>query len=143
MTWWTWIILGLVLLFLEVGLISGFFLFFSGFSGILVGLIVRLGFLQSEWSQWLCFTVFAFVLIILFRKKLMSRLKGRTQKDFKDDLSGEIATCRENILPGALGNVECRGTTWKARNMSDKEMTNGQACKVLVAEGLVLNIVVV
>lgn len=142
MEWWHWIIFGTVLLILEVAITSGFFLLFCGLSAFLVGGLFYAGVAPQVWLQWILFTVFSFVLIVLFRQKMFSMFSASPSGGaFKDDFEGEIAIAQTPFVPNGQGNVECRGSTWQGKNVSSEDIQPGQRCKVRRAEGLVLWVV--
>ena len=58
MTWWSWMVLGAILLGAELFAIDAqFYLVFLGVSAALVGLAALLGIEMAEWVQWTTFAV--------------------------------------------------------------------------------------
>lgn len=140
MTWWSWIIVGLVLLLLELATSGGFFLFFFGASGLLVGILTSLGLLGSESVQWAFFSIFAIVGVVFFRKKLIEILPGRPGRADTDSIVGLQATAGESIAPAAIGKVELRGSSWNARNVGNTRIEVGGLCQVTSVDGLTLSV---
>lgn len=143
MMWWAWIVFGVVLMLAELTTPGGFYLFFLGASGLLVGLLHLLGIAGPPWLQWILFSVFSVASIAFLRRPLvdkfsaMSRGPGTPAVD-TDSLVGEIAVAAEPISSGAIGRVELRGAAWKARNQGADAIVSGQRCKVEALEGLQL-----
>ena len=55
-----------------------------------------------------------------------------------DSLVGENAMPLEDIVPGAVGRAELRGTVWSARNATSIAIIRGQRCKVVRVDGLMI-----
>jgi inner membrane protein len=55
-----------------------------------------------------------------------------------DSLVGEIAMPLDDIVPGAVGRAELRGTVWSARNSSAIAIIRGQRCRVVRVDGLMI-----
>lgn len=137
MVWWYWMFLGLVLLGVEMVTPGGFYILFFGLAALLVGSLAGLGFAQEEWLQWLLFSGLAILSLLVFRGPLLAWMT-RQEKNLPavDSLTGESATPLENLMPGATGKAELRGTTWTAHNAGPAMLTKGQRCKVDRVEGL-------
>ena len=58
-----------------------------------------------------------------------------------DSLVGEVATPLDDIVPGAVGRAELRGTVWSARNESPLAIIKGQRCRVVRIDGLMIFLV--
>ena len=58
-----------------------------------------------------------------------------------DSLVGEVATPLDDIVPGAVGRAELRGTVWSARNESPLAVIKGQRCRVVRIDGLMIFLV--
>jgi inner membrane protein len=142
MTYWIWIVLGLVLLGLELLTPGGFFMMFFGVAAIIVGLLVSFGLLASVPLQLLVFAVMAIAALILFRRKLLA-LVGPVPERKVDSLIGQTAMALEDIGAGAAGKVELRGTSWGARNIGRTSISKGAACRVEQVDGLSLSVTTV
>ena len=78
MAWWSWGILGFVLLGLELGAIDAqFFLVFAGVAAILVGLIGLAGIDLPQWAQWIAFAVLALVAMFTIRRQVYEKLLSK------------------------------------------------------------------
>jgi inner membrane protein len=55
-----------------------------------------------------------------------------------DSMVGESAIPLEDLVPGATGKAELRGTTWTVHNAGSAPLKKNQRCKVERIEGLTL-----
>jgi membrane protein implicated in regulation of membrane protease activity len=143
MMWWAWIVFGVVLMLAELSTPGGFYLFFLGVSGLLVGFLDLLGIAGPPWVQWMLFSVFSVVSIAFLRKPLVVKFSATnlgpdSPSVDTDSLIGEIAIAAEPISAGAIGRVELRGAAWKAQNRGSQSISQGQRCVVEGLEGLQL-----
>ena len=138
MTWWYWLVLGLVLIALEMASAGGFYIIFFGVAAVVVAGLAGAGLIAANWLQWLLFSVFSVMSLVLFRNPLMRTLNlGAGAADI-DTLAGETGTALEDMSAGANGRVELRGTTWSARNTGSTPLARGHRCVVVRAERLTL-----
>ena len=131
-----WIILGVVFLVLEVaapGLISIFF----GMAALVVALLTGI-FHFSDTVEWLLFSVFSIISLLLLRKTLKKVFVGdkapSAEIDF--DFVGKSATVVEAIQPNKPGRVEFRGCSWTAE--SDEEIPVGTTVRICTKENITL-----
>jgi membrane protein implicated in regulation of membrane protease activity len=139
MTWWLWIILGVLLAAIELATPGGFFVIFFGVSALIVGLLDLAGLRDPAWLQWLLFTALAIVAVRLFRQPLLKRLEAGDHGPV-DSLVGEVAIVTGAIGPGEHGRAELRGTTWQAHNLDDSPLADGARARVVAVKGLRLNL---
>jgi inner membrane protein len=139
MEWWIWLALGLILMVIELVTPSGFFVMFFGLGALSVGVLTRLGMGGPPWMEWLLFTVFSLVFVLLFRGRLQQRVQSSATGNV-DTLVGEIAVPREKIAPGGVGRVDLRGTTWTARNAAAVTIEPGRRCRVVSVDNLLLSV---
>ena len=139
MSWWIWVALGLVLAAIELATPGGIFIIFFGIAALAVGALTLAGLIASTWVQWLLFPVIALVAVRLFRQPLLGRL-GMRENSAVDTLIGELATPSTDIAAGGHGRAEMRGSTWNVRNVAAVPIAAGQRCRVVMVEGLVLDI---
>jgi len=140
MTWWMWMVAGLILMGCEMLTPGTFYFIFLGVSALAVG-IVTLAIPLAAWLQWLLFSVFAVVSLAFFRRPLMQRFHLSGKQGHKvDSLMSETATALDDIPVGGIGKAELRGTSWTARNVGDRPLVRAERCKVEQVEGLTLNI---
>ena len=137
MTWWYWLVLGLVLIALEMATSGGFYIIFFGVAAVAVSLLAATD-LVATWLQWLLFSVLSVISLVLFRNPLMRTLNlGAGAADI-DTLAGETGTALEDMNAGANGRVELRGTTWSARNTGTTPLVRGHRCIVVRTDRLTL-----
>jgi inner membrane protein len=139
MSWWIWVALGLVLTAIELATPGGFFIIFFGIAALAVGALTLTGLVAATWVQWLLFPVIALIAVRLFRQPLLGRLRLRNEADM-DSLVGGLATPSEDIAPGGHGRAEARGSTWNVRNVTTVPIAAGQRCRIVMVQGLVLDI---
>lgn len=140
MTWWFWIILGLVLCAIELATPGGIVIVFFGIAALVVGVLALIDVVATASMQWVLFPIFALISLRLFRQPLMQRLGLRNGLDEVDSLIGEIAVPADAIAPGGHGRAELRGTTWNARNVDVAALAAGQRCRVVAVQGLMLDL---
>jgi membrane protein implicated in regulation of membrane protease activity len=140
MDWWVWVLVGLGLLGLEMVTPGGFYVMFFGAGALLVGVLVGLRVLHAPWLQWLLFSVFSVLSLVLFRGRLVAWSHGGGQAPAVDSLPGEVATPLEDLPPGAIGKAELRGSAWTAHNVDARPLARGQRGRVVRVDGLTLDI---
>ena len=139
MTWWLWAFLGLFLLGSEIVTPGGFYMLFFGIGALVVGALVGLGMIHSEWMSWLLFSVFSVASLVILRpplRRLMTADRGNVSS--VDTMGGETAIVLDDLPPGATGKAECRGSTWNAHNAGDKPLLKGQRSLVDHVDGITL-----
>lgn len=136
MSWWVWMLLGLLLVGLEVAT-GTFVLLFFGVAALVTGVAALFG-LGSVWLQVPLFLLVAVVAVLVFRRPLLSRLKVDDDPRDIDRLTGETAVASEDIAAGDIGKVALRGSSWSARNLGAAALARGQRCTVERVEGLTL-----
>jgi inner membrane protein len=137
MTWWYWLFMGLVFAAAEAVLPGGFYLLFFGIAALIVGALVGGGFVQTEWLEWLLFSILTVVLLLLFRGPLL-RITKSVPIHPVNTLIGESATVLDDLPPGHTGKAELRGTTWTTRNDGLSFLPKGQRARVTKVDGLML-----
>jgi membrane protein implicated in regulation of membrane protease activity len=76
--------------------------------------------------------------LVFFRRRLSDRLKAGVVDRPVDAFVGERARAVKDLAGGGEGKVEFRGAAWNARNLDDRTILAGQACRVERVEGLTL-----
>jgi inner membrane protein len=138
MTWWYWLVLGLVLIALEMANAGGFYIIFFGVAALAVAPLAATGLAEPPWIQWLLFSLLSVVSLLLFRNPLMRKLNLGAGAPDIDTLAGETGTALEDMSAGANGRVELRGTTWSARNTGSTLLARGHRCVVVRTDRLTL-----
>lgn len=140
-SWWLWIVLGIVLLAGEILTPGGFYIFFFGASAICVGLLKFLGFTQGLVSEGLLFVGLAICGVAFLRKPLMQRFQPPQEANpDADRVVGETAIAVQEIPPGGFGKVELRGSVWNATNEGEATIAASERCRVIGMEGLTLHV---
>jgi membrane protein implicated in regulation of membrane protease activity len=139
MTWWLWILLGLVLLGLELSTPGGFFIAFFGAGALVVGVLTGLGLVGPVWMQWLLYSILSIVFLVFFRRPLLEWMKRREPKrPAVDAIEGQTAILTEDLPAGGVGRAELRGTSWSVRSRESRALPSGQRCLVERVDGLML-----
>lgn len=140
MTWWTWMILGVVILGAELFAIDAqFFLVFIGISAALVGLTQLIGISMPEWLQWTLFATLSLISMFTFRKALYDKIRGGVE-GFKDSLAGESITIASSTEPGKESRTPYRGADWTVRNVGASVIEAGSRAVIVKSEGLTLHV---
>lgn len=137
-TWWHWLVLGLLLVVAEMATPGGFYILFFGVGALVVGSLAGFELAGPLWVQVVLFAVISVILLVVFRTRLLEITQVDPQMPPVDTLVGEIAVAAANILPDAVGTVELRGTTWSARNASVGAIGAGTRCVVRRVDGLMV-----
>jgi len=141
MTWWSWMILGGVLLGAELFAVDAqFYLVFLGVSAALVGFAALFGFEMAEWVQWMTFAALSLFFFFTFRRTLYAKIRSGGEV-YRDSIAGEYVTITRDLEPGGTGRTEYRGTEWSVRNAGDEAITGGTRARVVEVDGLTLHVV--
>ncbi len=136
--WWHWLVFGLFLVVVELASAGGFYIIFFGVAAILVGLLSYAGAAGPLSMQILLFSVISVASLLVFRDRLVKRFQGTPQAPPIDELVGEAAVVLDELVPGGVGKVELRGTTWSARTRGASSIPRGARCRVTAVDGLLL-----
>jgi membrane protein implicated in regulation of membrane protease activity len=140
MEWWLWLAGGLALVVFELVTPSGFFIIFFGLGALTVGLLAGVEAVTTVWLQWLLFSVLSILYLVVFRGRLQAKVQIPPPPNV-DSLVGVLAIVQERLLPGVVGKVEVRGSTWSARNAGPTPLDAGQRARVATVDGLTLTVV--
>lgn len=135
MSWWLWVVFGIVLLVVEMVTPGGLFALFFGIGAMATGVLAALA--APPIAQWLAFTAISLVLLATLRRTLREKLGARVGPPV-DSLVGEEVILLGEIPAGGEGQAELRGVPWKARSASGAALAAGQRCKVERLDGLTL-----
>ena len=140
MTWWTWMILGAVLLGAELFAVDAqFYLVFLGVSAVLVGFATMFGLTIPEWGQWLAFALLSLFFFFTFRRTLYAKIRGGGD-GYRDSIAGESVHILDDLEPGADGRTEFRGTKWTVHNAGSTRIQGGTRVTVTQVDGLTLHV---
>jgi membrane protein implicated in regulation of membrane protease activity len=140
MTWWYWMLLGLVLAGVEIATPGGFFVAFFALAAVVVGLLELIGLLEADAAQWALFSTVAVASLLFFRRPLVTWMHRTQESDAVDSLVGELAVPAVPIAAGEHGRAELRGATWNVRNVDAGAVAAGERCRVVAVRGLELDI---
>ncbi len=134
-----WLYLGVALIIIEVmtpGLVSVFF----GLSALTVALLAWLLPALGQGWQWLAFSAFSILYIVLLRKSLKEIFNGdkEVSENLNDAFTGKLAMVLEPIAPNKPGRVEFLGSTWAAE--ADGEVPAGASVRILGKRNLTLRV---
>jgi membrane protein implicated in regulation of membrane protease activity len=139
MSWWLWMLFGAALLAVEIMIPGSFFVLFFGIGAIVVGALAGLGVVAEPWVEWLLFSVFSVVSLLVFRGRLLARFqKSRASTVGTETFVGESATLLDDLEPGGVGRAELRGTVWTVRSRESQRLARGAHCRVESVDGLTL-----
>ena len=131
MTWWSWMVLGALLLGAELFAIDAqFYLVFLGVSAVLVGLTSLFGIVMPEWAQWTMFASLSLISFFTFRKALYQKIHGGVV-GFKESLSGNTVNVVDDLGVGDEARIEFRGTKWTVRNVGTGTISAGSRSRVI------------
>jgi inner membrane protein len=140
MQWWTWFVLGTLLLAIELFAIDAqFFLIFIGAAAIVVGLIGMLGIDLPVWLQWLLFAALAVAAVVTMRKQIYAKLRNRPHSKVESDVH-QLVRLPEELEPGKSTRVEYRGASWTALNVGKDAIPAGEEGRIESVDGLTLHI---
>jgi inner membrane protein len=140
MSWWHWIVLGLILVALEMAASGGFYVIFFGIAAIAIGALHVLDLAGPLWVQFLLFSAISIGSLLLFRRPFMRWLNLDRPGSDVDSMIGETAVPLEDIESGAVGRAELRGTVWSARNRAAIPLRKGQRCTVVAVDRLMISL---
>jgi membrane protein implicated in regulation of membrane protease activity len=138
MTWWHWLVIGLVLVGLEMAASGGFYVIFFGVAALAIGGLHLLDAAGPVWFQLLLFSVLSVASLLLFRKPILRWLEVDKPGVDVDSLVGDTAVPLEPIAVGAVGRAELRGAVWTARNADIRPLAQGERCTVAAVDRLMI-----
>ena len=137
MSWWIWIIAGIVLTVSEF-VIPGFVVCFFGVGAIFTGLLLWLfSGIGLTW-QIVIFVAASLIFTLVGRRIFHGKRAGDIDDVDQDDFSGEIAVVTEAVSPNHPGKVEFRGSYWTA--LADAELAVGTTVRIIKRENLTLTV---
>ena len=141
MSWWGWLIIGIVLAGAELMTDAAFYLVFAGAAAICVGLLGLAGVGLPAWAQWVAFSTLAVASLVLFRRKCYDRLRGGGREEFPHPAVGAAVEVDEEVAPGGRTRVRLQGTEWTAVNVGPGPIARGAGAVVVDTDGVALEIV--
>jgi membrane protein implicated in regulation of membrane protease activity len=141
MDWWHWLLVGLILVALELAASGGFYVIFFGLAAIAIGGLHLFDLAGPIWFQLLLFSLLSLASLLIFRGPVMRWMDLDKPGVDVDSLIGETAIPLGDIGAGQVGRAELRGTVWSARNSGDAPIVQGQRCRVVHVDRLMIFLV--
>jgi membrane protein implicated in regulation of membrane protease activity len=139
-----WLIIGVLLLFLELAL-PGFVLFFFGFAALITALVTWLTQIAIAWQLGI-FIVASVVSLITLRDFIQRRFFNsdgddddeESDKDIMSAVPGERAVVAVEIVPPAEGRINYSGSSWRAT--AGERIEEGEIVSVVHQDNLVIHV---
>lgn len=136
LTHWTWWIIGLVLVIIEV-FASGTFFLWLGISAVVVGALLYFVPDVSWELQFAIFAVLSIVSVLLFKKIFQKNPKEQSTLSRRGArYIGEVVVVEEEIRNG-VGRVRIEDTLWRA---TGPDSDSGERVKIVSVEGATLRV---
>ncbi len=140
MAWWSWCILGVALLGIELLAVDAqFYLVFAGLSAVVVGLLGLVGLELPIAGQWLLFAVLAVTAMFTLRRPIYAKLMNKPPGNVSTDLDQRVVLAQE-LGPGKSCRIEYRGSGWTAINIGDQPIPSGGAARIDSIDGVTLRV---
>lgn len=140
MAWWTWCILGVALLGMELFAVDAqFYLVFAGLAAVVVGLLGLVGIDLPVWAQWLSFAALSLVAMFTIRRQVYQKLLSKPLGKVSSDIDQRIVLGQE-LAPGKSCRIEYRGSGWTAINVGQQVIPAGGDARIDSIEGLTLHV---
>jgi len=137
-----WLYAGVALIIVEV-MTPGLVAIFFGLSALTMALITWLFPVLAQGWQWIGFSIFSILYIVLLRKSLKKVFSGEKEvsETLNDEFTGKLAVVVEEIAPNRPGRIELMGSTWTAE--ADAELPKGASVRVCGKKNLTLKVTAV
>jgi membrane protein implicated in regulation of membrane protease activity len=139
LTWWGWIIGGVILFAAELAFVNAqFYLVFVGSAAILTGLLtIATG--LAPWLQWALFAILAIVSMVAFRSPLYRKFHAELP-EVKTGPAGGLITLAVSLAPGESCQTEYGGTFWTVRNDGTRQLAAGARARITRVTNLTLHV---
>ncbi|WP_457577365.1 NfeD family protein [Desulfomarina sp.] len=139
-----WLIMGVMLLFLEMAL-PGFVLFFFGLGALVTSLVTYLYPLSISW-QLALFIVASLACLFSLRDIIQRRFfkqptgegEDKVDEDVLLAVAGERGVVCMTIVPPKEGRIKYAGTFWRAT--ADERIDEGEIISVVSQDGLIIHV---
>ena len=139
MSWWGWLIVGIVLAGAELMTDAAFYLVFAGVAAIVVGLVGLAGVGLPVWAQWVAFSALSVSSMVLFRRKFYDGLRSGSLET-EHPVVGTVVDLDEELAPGRRTRIPLQGTVWTAVNIGSAPIPRGTGAVVVDTDGVELQI---
>ena len=139
-----WLIIGVMLLFLELAL-PGFILFFFGLAALITAAATWLTDIPIVW-QLVLFIVSSMATLLGLRNVIQRRFFSKPDEEGEEDadedkilaVPGDRAVVGVSIEPPAEGRINYSGTSWRAT--ADESIEEGEIVSVVRQNNLVIHV---
>lgn len=137
-----WLIIGVMLFFLELAL-PGFVLFFFAVGALITALAAWLFSISVVWQLGL-FIVASLLSLFTLRNFIQKRFLGSKENELEDIDEWEIAvpgrqcTVSVAIVPPGEGQIKYSGTFWRAT--ADEEIAKGEVVVIIKQKNLIIHV---
>lgn len=138
-----WLIIGVMLLFLELAL-PGFVIFFFGLGALLTALVAWLTPISIAWQLGL-FISFSLLSVLTLRNFIQQQFfkppgeeEGLEEEDIVQAVPGDKGVVTTTIDPPAEGRIKYSGTFWRAT--ADEKIEEGEIIAVVRQVDLVIHV---
>ena len=140
MAWWTWCLVGMVLLGIELFAIDvQLYLVFAGVAAVVVGVLGVVGLYLPFWAQGLSFAVLSLVTMFTVRRQLYAKLMSKPLGKVSTDLHQHVVIEQE-LAPGKSCRIQYRGSGWTAVNVGNQAIEAGGRARIESIDGLTLHV---
>ena len=140
MAWWSWLVIGMLLLCAELFAVDlQFYLVFIGIGATITGITVWLIPGLPSWMPWIIFAALSLTSMYTIRRKLYDRIKSRGV-GIADSAAGGQVKINEDVAPGHSCRTEYRGSMWTAVNVGDEPIPASAIAVIETVDGLNLRV---
>jgi membrane protein implicated in regulation of membrane protease activity len=139
-TWWGWLVAGIILLIAEAATLGSFFLCFFSFAALCVGGLVSFDLLPELWHQWSVFTALSVFFTIFLRRRIVALLAKDRTPSSREQFVGLTAQTSEAIQPHSQGKGEFQGVSWNLFNTEEVALSAQSNVIIISREGLTLKV---
>lgn len=137
MSWWAWMIGGVILLGAELAFVDAqFYLVFVGSAAIVVGVLATFVAFE-QWAQWALFAGLTIASMIFFRGRVYHWLR-RHAPEVRAGPSGDVLILPVALAPGESCRTEHGGSSWTICNDSEVLIPSGANVRIARVQGLTL-----
>lgn len=132
-----WLIIGLVMLFVELISVVLVFVFFA-IGALVTALLAAMGIIPDLQMQLLTFSVVSLGSLIFLRKYAQRFFNNKDKSQEYNEFVGETAMVIRDIPARGEGKLYYRGAEWKAISLDHTEIIAGSKVLIKKADGIVL-----
>ncbi|URA09810.1 NfeD family protein [Thermospira aquatica] len=134
MSWYAWVIVGVILLILEI-FTAGFFIALIGIAALLVAVVSL--FIHSLWLQLLIFTIFSVAIVWLFLPRIRRSLESHSVPTNQDAMINKVVRVTEEINnTTGKGYVKYYGDYFPATSLHGTIIPAGKEVIIRKIEGI-------